>query len=62
MDLDEAIEAALRGAVVQRPLWGPDDVIVRFYDKGLIAGWRTSRVISCPDMVADDWRVIGRLQ
>ena len=62
MDLDEALDAVIHGAVVQRPTWGPDDVVVRFYEKGLIAGWRTTRVISCPDMVADDWRVVGRLQ
>lgn len=64
MDLDEAIESALEGKVVQRPGWGPNDAILRAYDPKapLVLLWRTTRMISCPDMVADDWMVIGRVQ
>jgi hypothetical protein len=62
MDLDEALErVVLAGEVVARPEWGPDDCIVRFWTKERQVGWRTTRIVSCPDMVADDWRVIGHL-
>lgn len=62
MDIDEALEHVLLGEVVQRLAWGPDDVIVKWWDKEGQIGWRSTRLISCPDMVADDWRVVGRVQ
>lgn len=61
MDLDEALERVAAGEIVQRAGWGPDDVIVKWWAQGQ-EGWRTTRMISCPDMVADDWQVIGRIQ
>lgn len=63
MDLDEALEHVIfRNEVVARPEWGPDDCVVRWSPVAGQLSWRTSRVISCPDMVAEDWRVIGHLQ
>lgn len=61
MDLDEALEHVMGGEIVQRPGWDPDDILVKWWEQGQV-GWRTTRVIDCQDMVADDWRVIGRVQ
>lgn len=63
MDLDEALEHVMAGEVVKRAQWGPDDVIVRYQPKDQpTIMWRTTRMISCADMVADDWKVVGYIQ
>lgn len=62
---DDALERVQEGAIVARPGWGDDEIVVRHFvilpGSIIDATWHSTRFLSIVDFVADDWVVIGML-
>lgn len=66
MDFDTALEhVGFDGAVVARLGWGEGDIVTRHVvdapNGEQIGAWHSTRPLSTPDFVADDWIIIGFL-
>jgi len=65
VDIDDALERVHEGHIIARPLW-PDGVVMRLRvsvnAQGFSFGWVAGPELTAPDITAEDWVDLGRLQ